>query len=53
MGKFQEHFLAYLIDQDLFSKWFSSHLLKYVVSGRPLLLLLDGHSSHFTLELIK
>ena len=41
------------MDQDLFSKWFSSHFLKYAVSGRPLLLLLDSHSSHFTLELIQ
>ena len=31
----------------------SSHFLKYAVPGRPLLLLLDGHSSHFTLELVQ
>ena len=41
------------MDQDLFSKWFTSHFLKHAVPGRPLLLLLDGHSSHYTLELIQ
>ena len=41
------------MDQELFSKWFSSHFLNYTVPGRLLLLLLDGHSSHFTLELVQ
>ena len=41
------------MDQDLFSTWFSTHFLKHAVSSRPLLLLLDGHSSHYTVELIK
>ena len=41
------------MDQDLFAKWFSSHFLKHAVAGRPLLLLLDGHSSHYTLKLIQ
>ena len=41
------------MDQELFSKWFSSHFLKYAVPGRPLLFLLDGHSSHFTVELVQ
>ena len=41
------------MDQELFSKWFSSHFLKYAVPSRPLLLILDGHSSHFTLELVQ
>ena len=44
---------GWMDQQDLFSKWFSSHFLKYAVPGRPLLLLLDGHFSHFTLELIQ
>ena len=33
-------------DQELFKHWLKDHFLKYTVSGRPLLLLLDGHSSH-------
>ena len=41
------------MDQELFSKWFFKHFLTDAVSERPLLLLLDGHSSHYTLELVK
>jgi len=39
--------------QELFSKWFSKQFLKHAVPTRQLLLLLDGHSSHYTLELVK
>ena len=41
------------MDQHLFFMWFFKHFLTHVVSERPLLLLLDGHSFHFTLELVK
>ena len=41
------------MDQELFADWFSNHFLKHAVSSRPLLLMLDGHSSHYTLELIR
>ena len=34
------------IDQDLFDQWFD-HFLCYAPSARPLLLMLDGHSSHY------
>lgn len=34
-------------DQELFFFWLQEHFLSNVVSHRPLLLLLDGHSSHF------
>ena len=34
------------IDQDLFDKWFDKHFLRYAPTARPLLLLMDGHSSH-------
>ena len=34
-------------DQELFMHWLKEHFLKYAVPGRPLLLLLDGHSSHY------
>ena len=35
------------IDQDLFEKWFSNHFLCYAPAAGPLLLLMDGHSSHY------
>ena len=35
------------IDTELFSLWFSEHFLAYAPPIRPLLLLLDGHSSHY------
>ena len=35
------------IDQELFNLWFSKHFLRYAPPVRPLLLLMDGHSSHF------
>ena len=41
------------MDSELFSNWFSNHFLKHAVSARPLMLILDGHSSHYTLELVK
>ena len=35
------------VDQRLFYSWLKNHFLMNAVSHRPLLLLLDGHSSHF------
>ena len=35
------------VDQELFYFWLKEHFLPKAVSRRPLLLLLDGHSSHF------
>ena len=35
------------IDQELFSMWFQNHFLIYAPSTRPLLLLMDGHASHY------
>ena len=35
------------IDQELFEKWFSHHFLRYAPVTRPLLLIMDGHSSHY------
>ena len=37
----------------LFSAWFSEHFLPNAPSSRPLILLLDGHSSHYCPEIIK
>ena len=39
-------------DQELFLFWLK-HFLRYANPGRPLLLLLDGHSSHFELNSIE
>jgi len=34
------------MDMVLFKEWLLKHFLRYAGSNRPLLLLLDGHSSH-------
>ena len=39
--------------QKLFFQWFKEHFLKYIPSVRPVLLILDGHSSHYCPEFIK
>ena len=39
------------MDQDLFGHWFNN-FLKYAPPIRPLLLLLDGHSSHYCPSMI-
>jgi len=41
------------MDTVLFKTWLKDHLLKYAVGSRPLLLILDGHSTHYQPELIK
>ena len=40
------------VDSDLFLQWFKKVFLKYTVHDQPLLLLVDGHKSHMTLELV-
>ena len=40
------------IDTALFQDWFSQHFLCYAPPIRPLLLLMDGHSSHYSPEMI-
>ena len=40
------------MDGEIFHEWFKHHFLEYAPSGRPLLLLLDGHSSHYNPTLI-
>ena len=39
------------INAPLFNKWFD-HFLRHAPPGRPLLLLLDGHSTHYKLDTI-
>ena len=38
--------------RDLFLHWFTNHFLLYAPQIRPLLLLLDGHSTHYSPETI-
>ena len=35
------------MDGELFHEWFVNHFLKYAPTTRPLMLLLDGHASHY------
>ena len=41
------------IDNVLFRDWLENHFITHAVASRPLLLLLDGHSSHYELEMLK
>ena len=41
------------VDTYLFKRWLKDHFLEYVVEGRPLLLILDGHGSHCRPELMR
>ena len=36
------------INSEVFRHWFEEHFLKLIPSTRPILLLLDGHSSHYS-----
>ncbi len=41
------------MDGELFSQWFQYHFLKYAPSDRPILLMVDGHSSHYNPQVIR
>lgn len=41
------------MNSELFHLWFANHFLKYIPSTRPIILLLDGHSSHYSPAFIK
>ena len=36
------------VDSEIFESWFTNNFLVYAPPARPLLLLMDGHSSHFS-----
>ena len=40
------------VDSELFFEWFKRDFLKYAVPQRPVLLIVDGHKSHITLDLV-
>jgi hypothetical protein len=35
------------MNRELFSEWFKKHFLQYAHKDRPIILLMDGHASHF------
>ena len=41
------------INAEIFRHWFEEHFLLYIPSARPVLLLLDGHSLHYSPATIK
>ena len=41
------------MDTELFEEWFKNHFLRHAPPARPLLLLLDGHSSHYQPDLVQ
>ena len=41
------------VDTELFKEWLVKHFITHAAGGRPLMLVLDGHSSHYQPELIK
>ena len=41
------------MDSELFADWFKNHFLKHAPPLRPLILMLDGHSSHYQPNLIQ
>ena len=41
------------MDQCLFEQWFKRHFLRYAPPIRPLILLMDGHASHYAPDAVK
>ena len=41
------------MDQGLFNLWFKEHFLKHIPSCRPIILLMDGHKSHYNPDTIQ
>ena len=41
------------VDSELFRGWMVDHFILQAVAGRPLLLMLDGHSSHYQPDLVR
>ena len=41
------------VDSELFRGWLTDHFLQFAVTSLPLLLVLDGHSSHYQPELVQ
>ena len=41
------------INTELFEGWLEEHFIRHAVPGRSLLLLLDGHSTHYQPDMIR
>ena len=41
------------INTELFRDWFERQILQYAPAGHPLLLLMDGHSTHYQPEVVR
>ncbi len=41
------------IDGELLNGWLTKHFIKFSTAERPLLLLLDGHSSHYQPDVVR
>ena len=41
------------MDMELFDLWFTNHFLRFAPAARPILLLLDGHSSHYCPDAVR
>ena len=41
------------MDMELFNLWFTNHFLRFAPAVRPILLLLDGHSSHYCPDTVR
>ena len=41
------------MDSTLFEEWFKNHFLRHAPAARPLLLLLDGHASHYNPSVLR
>lgn len=41
------------MDMELFDLWFTNHFLRFAPAARPILLLLDGHSSHYCPDTVR
>ena len=41
------------VNSEIFNSWFHKHFLAYASPQRPILLLLDGHSSHFEPSVVR
>ena len=46
-GSYQALNMVIVNQADLFESWLTDHFLIHAVGARPLLLLLDGHSTHY------
>ena len=47
------HLISGYMDKELFRDWFLNLFLKHCGTQRPILLVMDNHDSHFSLEVLE